>query len=101
LNWNSEQSGSYTQDQIEYINGLNASLFEIIGEGRDEVFFGDTTRVCTVNTSDAKQQIPVAAAKFFSISPYTETEHISDMVHFLQKKVKVLEAAKVEYSQKI
>lgn len=101
LNWNSEQSGSYTQDQIEYINGLNASLFEIIGEGRDEVFFGDTTRVCTVNTSDTKQQLPVAAAKFFSISPYTETEHINDMVQFLQQKVKVLEAAKVEYSQKI
>jgi glutamate/tyrosine decarboxylase-like PLP-dependent enzyme len=101
FNWKSEQSGSYTQDQIEYINGLNASLFEIIGEGRDEVFFGDTTRVCTVNTSDTKQQIPVAAAKFFSISPYTETEHISDMIHFLQQKVKVLEDVKVEYSQQV
>jgi len=42
--------------------------------------------------------MPVAAAKFFSISPYTETEHIGDMIHFLQQKLKVLEDAKVEYS---
>lgn len=98
FNWASEQAGSYTQDQLEYINAINASLFEILGEGRDEVFFGDTTRVCTVSASDTKQQIPVAAAKFFSISPYTETEHISDIVHFLKQKVKVLEASQIEYS---
>ncbi|MGN4124432.1 pyridoxal phosphate-dependent decarboxylase family protein [Lysinibacillus sphaericus] len=98
FNWASEQAGSYTQDQIEYINAINASFFEILGEGRDEVFFGDTTRVCTVSASDTKQQIPVAAAKFFSISPYTETEHINDIVHFLHKKVKVLEASQIEYS---
>ncbi|WP_107926108.1 pyridoxal phosphate-dependent decarboxylase family protein [Lysinibacillus parviboronicapiens] len=98
FNWASEQAGSYTQDQLEYINAINASLFEILGEGRDEVFFGDTTRVCTVSASDTKQQIPVAAAKFFSISPYTETEHISNIIHFLQQKVKVLEASQIEYS---
>ncbi|EON70353.1 pyridoxal phosphate-dependent decarboxylase family protein [Lysinibacillus sphaericus] len=98
FNWASEQAGSYTQDQIEYINAINASFFEILGEGRDEVFFGDTTRVCTVSASDTKQQIPVAAAKFFSISPYTETEHINDIVLFLHKKVKVLEASQIEYS---
>ncbi|MET4560391.1 L-2,4-diaminobutyrate decarboxylase [Lysinibacillus parviboronicapiens] len=98
FNWASEQAGSYTQVQLEYINAINASLFEILGEGRDEVFFGDTTRVCTVSASDTKQQIPVAAAKFFSISPYTETEHISDIVHFLKQKVKVLEASQIEYS---
>ncbi|MFJ5789434.1 pyridoxal phosphate-dependent decarboxylase family protein [Lysinibacillus sp. NPDC097162] len=97
FDWASEQAGNYTQDQIEYINGLNASFFEILGEGRDEVFFGDTTRVCTVSASDTKQQVPVAAAKFFSISPYTETEHISDMIHFLQQKVVVLEDLQVEY----
>jgi len=97
-NWHTEQAGSYRQDQIEYINAINASLFEIIGEDRDEVFFGDTTRVCTVSTSDTNQQMPVAAAKFFAISPYTETEHIRDMIHFLQQKLKVLEDAKVEYN---
>ena len=64
MNWQAEQAGHYTQDQIEHINGINASFFEIIGEGRDEVFFGDTTRVCTVSTSDTTQQVPVAAAKF-------------------------------------
>lgn len=97
-NWHTEQAGSYRQDQIEYINAINASLFEIIGEDRDEVFFGDTTRVCTVSTSDTNQQMPVSAAKFFAISPYTETEHIRDMIHFLQQKLKVLEDAKVEYN---
>ncbi|QDP99372.1 aspartate aminotransferase family protein [Lysinibacillus fusiformis] len=98
FNWASEQAGNYTQDQLESINAINASLFEILGEGRDEVFFGDTTRVCTVDAKDTQQQIPVAAAKFFSISPYTETEHISAMIHFLQQKVKVLEASQIEYS---
>ncbi|MNH39930.1 hypothetical protein D3C79_1011670 [compost metagenome] len=78
---------------------MNASLFEIIGEDRDEVLFGDTTRVCTVSTSDTNQQMPVAAAKFFAISPYTETEHIRDMIHFLQQKLQVLEDAKVEYNK--
>lgn len=97
FDWANEQAGNYTQDQIEYINGLNASFFEILGEGRDEVFFGDTTRVCTVNASDTKQQVPVAAAKFFSISPYTETEHISAMIQFLQQKVVLLEDLQVEY----
>lgn len=96
FNWASEQAGHYTQDQIEYTNGLNASFFEILGEGRDEVFFGDTTRVCTVSTSDTKQQLPVAAAKFFSISPYTEKEHIASMIHFLQQKVALLEDLHVE-----
>lgn len=96
LNWASEQAGHYTQDQIEYTNGLNASFFEILGEGRDEVFFGDTTRVCTVSTSDTTQQLPVAAAKFFSISPYTEKEHIGSMIHFLQQKVALLEDLQVE-----
>lgn len=98
-NWHTEQAGGYRQDQIEYINAMNASLFEIIGEDRDEVFFGDTTRVCTVSTSDTNQQMPVAAAKFFAISPYTETEHIRDMIHFLQQKLQVLEDAKVEYNK--
>lgn len=98
-NWHTEQAGGYRQDQIEYINAMNASLFEIIGEDRDEVFFGDTTRVCTVSTSDTNRQMPVAAAKFFAISPYTETEHIRDMIHFLQQKLQVLEDAKVEYNK--
>lgn len=98
-NWHTEQAGRYTQDQIEYINAINASFFEIIGQDRDEVFFGDTTRFCTVRTSDTKQQVPVAAAKFFAISPYTETEHIQAMIHFLKQKLQVLEDAKVEYNK--
>ncbi|HAU33330.1 MAG TPA: aspartate aminotransferase family protein, partial [Lysinibacillus sp.] len=99
LNWQAEQAGHYSQDQIERINAINASLFEIIGEGRDEVFFGDTTRVCTVVTNDTTQLVPVAAAKFFSISPYTETEHIPNMIQFLQKKLQVLEASQIAYRQ--
>ena len=58
--------------------------------------FGDTTRVCTVSTSDTTQQVPVAG-KIFSISPYTETEHISNMIHFLQQSLKVLEASHIAY----
>lgn len=98
LNWQSEQAGHYTQDQIEHINAMNASFFEIIGEGREEVFFGDTTRVCTVKASDTAQSVPIAAAKFFSISPYTETAHIPNMIDFLQEKLNVLEAAHHAYS---
>ncbi|WP_391118988.1 pyridoxal phosphate-dependent decarboxylase family protein [Psychrobacillus sp. L3] len=96
LNWQGEQSGNYTLAQVQEINALNASLFEVLGKHRDDVFFGDTTRVCTVAVSDSDELVPVAAAKFFSISPYTEVQHIPAMINSLQQSIETLEATQLE-----
>ncbi len=87
FNWKTEQAGKYTESEIETINKLNSDLFEILGKHRDEVFFGDTTRVCTVEASDSKNRIPVGVAKFFSISPYTNVEHIPAIIESLKHSI--------------
>jgi L-2,4-diaminobutyrate decarboxylase len=96
LNWRDEQAGLYSLAQVKEINALNSSLFEVLGKHRDDVFFGDTTRVCTVTVCDSDELVPVAAAKFFSISPYTEVEHIPAMVDSLHHSITTLEAVKDE-----
>ena len=96
LDWKSEQSGKYTIEQVQEINALNSSLFEVLGKHRDDVFFGDTTRVCTVAVCNSDELVPVAAAKFFSISPYTEVQHIPAMIDSLQQSIETLEATQLE-----
>lgn len=95
-NWRDEQAGRYSLAKVKEINALNSSLFEVLGKHRDDVFFGDTTRVCTVAVCDSDELVPVAAAKFFSISPYTEVEHIPGMIDSLHKSITTLEALQVE-----
>ncbi|HWI48494.1 MAG TPA: aspartate aminotransferase family protein, partial [Rummeliibacillus sp.] len=98
LNWEAEQAGTYTVSEIENINTLNSSLFEVLGKHRDDVFFGDTTRICTVDASDSADRIPVGVAKFFSISPYTEVEHIPAMIESLKHSIEELEGLTLEVS---
>ncbi|MGX9133337.1 pyridoxal phosphate-dependent decarboxylase family protein [Rummeliibacillus sp. JY-2-4R] len=96
FNWIAEQAGKYTESEIETINRLNSDLFEILGKHRNEVFFGDTTRVCTVEASDSKNRIPVGVAKFFSISPYTNVEHIPAIIESLKHSIHEQEEENLE-----
>ncbi|MEK4230557.1 pyridoxal phosphate-dependent decarboxylase family protein [Solibacillus sp. FSL H8-0538] len=94
--WNKEQNGVMTKAQITSINEMNEKLFEILGENRDQIFFGDTTRVCTVRASDTSELVPIAAAKLFAISPYTEVHHIPAIIESLKLSLSNLEGIHVE-----
>lgn len=98
-NWEAEQNGTYKVTEIEKINTLNSALFEVLGKHRDDVFFGDTTRICTVDAADSVNRIPIGVAKFFSISPYTEVEHIPAIIESLKHSMEELEGSAVEVSQ--
>ncbi|WP_312755997.1 pyridoxal phosphate-dependent decarboxylase family protein [Rummeliibacillus suwonensis] len=98
-NWRDEQAGCYKVSEIEMINTLNSSLFEVLGKHRDDVFFGDTTRICTVDASDSTNRIPVGVAKFFSISPYTGVKHIPAIIDSLKHSIKELEETNRESCQ--
>lgn len=98
-NWRDEQAGCYKVSKIEMINTLNSSLFEVLGKHRDDVFFGDTTRICTVDASDSTNRIPVGVAKFFSISPYTDVKHIPAIIDSLKHSIKELEETNRESCQ--
>ncbi|MFJ7734763.1 pyridoxal phosphate-dependent decarboxylase family protein [Lysinibacillus sp. NPDC097287] len=91
FDWDKEQGGLMTKEQITHVNQLNNQLFEILGENRDTVFFGDTTRICTVKAQDTNDFVPVAAAKVFSISPYTEVKHIPTIIESLEYGLKHLQ----------
>ena len=98
-NWRDEQAGCYKVSEIEMINTLNSSLFEVLGKHRGDVFFGDTTRICTVDASDSTNRIPVGVAKFFSISPYTDVKHIPAIIDSLKHSIKELEETNRESCQ--
>lgn len=98
-NWRDEQAGCYKVSEIEMINTLNSSLFEVLGKHRNDVFFGDTTRICTVDASDSTNRIPVGVAKFFSISPYTDVKHIPAIIDSLKHSIKELEETNRESCQ--
>ena len=66
---------------IEAVNKVNSQLFEILGQKRDEVFFGDATRVCTVTAYDTQQPVPIAGAELVTISPYTEVQHVKGIIN--------------------
>lgn len=94
--WSEEIQGHQTAAQLEAINALNSAWFELLGAQREDVFFGDTTRVCTVLAKDTKQFVPVAAAKLFTISPYTEVTHIPHFIDVLKQTIAQLEAQQYE-----
>ncbi|MEK8126680.1 pyridoxal-dependent decarboxylase [Paenibacillus filicis] len=82
----SEVSGRCTLQEIDRNNRFNERLFEILGRGRDRIFFGDTKKHLMVPTVDGG---PVAlyATKIFVISPYTETRHVHDIVEYLKEHI--------------
>lgn len=94
--WDIEQSGILKKEEITTINDINSRLFEILGDGRDDVFFGDTTRVCTVKARDLDEYVPIAAAKLFAISPYTEVQHLPHIIEAIEQSINILEGTKGE-----
>lgn len=78
-----EISGEATSMEIERNNELNKMLFEKLGEKRDEMFFGDTTKFLLVNSKEG-QEFYLSVSKFFVISPYTLPEHIPHIVSYLK-----------------
>ncbi|MCZ2739910.1 pyridoxal phosphate-dependent decarboxylase family protein [Bacillus safensis] len=78
-----EISGVATSMEIERNNELNKMLFEKLGEKRDEMFFGDTTKFLLVNSKEG-QDFYLSVSKFFVISPYTLPEHIPHIVSYLK-----------------
>ncbi|WP_226569377.1 pyridoxal phosphate-dependent decarboxylase family protein [Bacillus stratosphericus] len=78
-----EISGEATSMEIERNNELNKMLFEKLGEKRDEMFFGDTTKFLQVNAKEG-QEFYLSVSKFFVISPYTLPKHIPHIVSYLK-----------------
>ncbi|TYR79968.1 aspartate aminotransferase family protein [Priestia megaterium] len=87
VQWELEQNGNLTREQIQQTNELNYQLFEILGEHREDVFFGDTKKQCLVDAVNTDERVPIYAAKFFSISPYTEIDHLDHMVQAIENSI--------------
>lgn len=86
LGYKAEISGECTLDEINECNKLNEELFEILGQHRDRIFFGDTKKHIIVQTKDGFV-VPLYASKIFVISPYTEVIHVQEIVKYLKDKV--------------
>jgi len=96
VQWDLEQSGQATTEQINLTNELNYELFEILGQQREDVFFGDTKKQCLVDVSDSDERLPIYVSKLFSISPYTEVEHLDHMITAIENSIMKMEGMKVE-----
>ncbi len=81
-----ELSGICTSQEIRRTNEFNEKLFELLGQHRDRMFFGDTKKHLIVKTADDGQAV-LYASKFFAISPYTQTEHVNEIVRYLKEKI--------------
>ncbi|MEH7460440.1 pyridoxal-dependent decarboxylase [Bacillus sp. JJ1127] len=86
-NWRKERTGLATQEEIEDTNRLNIEIFNHLGQNRDQIFLGDTTRSCLVNVINSNDRKPISTIKFFAISPYTTVECLDEVVAFLKKHV--------------
>ncbi|MDO3408914.1 pyridoxal-dependent decarboxylase [Saccharibacillus sp. CPCC 101409] len=81
-----ELSGLCSHAEIERANELNAQLFEVLGQNRDRMFFGDTKKHLVVPTTD-NRDTTLYAAKLFVISPYTQVSHIPEIVAYLKQNI--------------
>ncbi|MDQ0874906.1 L-2,4-diaminobutyrate decarboxylase [Paenibacillus sp. V4I3] len=81
-----EVSGKCTLKEIERNNKFNERLFEMLGNHRDRIFFGDTKKHLLVQTKD-DSSIALYATKIFVISPYTETKHVHEIIQYLKETV--------------
>jgi glutamate/tyrosine decarboxylase-like PLP-dependent enzyme len=90
VEWLKEVNGTATAMQIAETNTLNDRLFTRLGKHREEILFGDTKKLCLVDASDSSERLPIYASKFFSISAYTEVEHVEQFVAFLKGHIEAL-----------
>ncbi|MBW7454132.1 pyridoxal phosphate-dependent decarboxylase family protein [Paenibacillus sepulcri] len=81
-----ELAGECPLDELLRNNRLNERLFELLGERRDEMFFGDTKKHLLVLSQEGVE-VPLYASKLFVISPYTQLEHVPAIVGYLKERV--------------
>ncbi|MGB8956023.1 MAG: pyridoxal-dependent decarboxylase [Tumebacillaceae bacterium] len=94
--WAQELAGEATSEQIERNNEMTYYLFEALGRERSKLFFGDTKKQCLVEVTDSKTRYPIYATKLFTISPYTEVDHVEYIVNYLKQRVDVIQGATAE-----
>lgn len=78
-----EVQGRCTLEEIKQTNSLNERLFEMLGEQRDQMFFGDTKKHLIVSTTDG-YEVPLYVSKFFVISPHTKPELVGEIIEYLK-----------------
>lgn len=81
-----ELDGICTYKEIERNNKLNEQFFELLGKNRDRIFFGDTKKHLLVTAKEG-DRVPLYACKLFVISPYTQIEHLPEIVQYLKQNV--------------
>ncbi|MDD9267448.1 pyridoxal phosphate-dependent decarboxylase family protein [Paenibacillus sp. GCM10023248] len=81
-----ELGGTCTLQEVERNNRFNELWFELLGERRDQIFFGDTKKHLLVPTSD-HSSVALYASKLFIISPYTEVQHVDEIVRYLKETI--------------
>jgi hypothetical protein len=95
-NWEMEVEGQLTKEQIMKTNKRNEALFEYFGAHRARIFLGDTKKFDLVPCKNDGELQPVYVSKFFTISPYTETDHIPDVITFIQEAVEATKSTESE-----
>lgn len=81
-----ELSGACSLVEIERTNHFNEQLFEVLGNQRDRIFFGDTKKHLVVQTCEGSSST-LYASKIFVISPYTEVAHVQEIVQYLKQNI--------------
>ncbi|UTR16363.1 pyridoxal-dependent decarboxylase [Salipaludibacillus sp. LMS25] len=95
-NWEMEATGQLTKEEIMKTNRRNEALFEYFGTHRARIFLGDTKKFALVTCKDQTELQPVYVSKFFTISPYTETEHVPDVITFIQDAIEATKSTETE-----
>ncbi|MCA0970908.1 aspartate aminotransferase family protein [Halobacillus litoralis] len=89
--WEEEKQGRLTRQEVEDINKLNSRFAEVLGQKRDEIYFGNTSRQRYVTVQGGGERPAIYVQKFFSISPYTTVDCIPEYIDFLERRLEILE----------
>lgn len=93
--WEAEKEGRLTQEEVADINEYNRRFAEILGEAREDIYFGNTSRQRYVEVSNREEREAIYVQKFFSISPYTTVDKVPEYLDFLEERMKVLQTSMV------
>ncbi|WP_079479110.1 pyridoxal phosphate-dependent decarboxylase family protein [Halobacillus salinus] len=85
--WEAEKEGRMSSEEVTDINEYNSRFAEVLGEARDEIYFGNTSRQRYVEVTDREERESVYVHKFFSISPYTTVDRVPEYIDFLEKQM--------------
>ncbi|UCZ55015.1 aspartate aminotransferase family protein [Bacillus shivajii] len=82
--WEKERNGEATKEEIQEINLFNSLIYEELGKNNDDIFLGDTKKICTVSVINDSEEMPIYSAKFVCISPFTTTDQITKVIERLE-----------------